>query len=275
MSNDTPLPLLVIRLWPKHHNDPALLEELLAALRRQRACCDEVWLCTEAGFPALQQHAESAGRMAEAARRFRAKGILAGIQIANTLGHGDVPVCTEGVDWRRMVGPDGREAPLCFCPRDGRLHEYLAAMTRLYAAWGPSSIWIDDDLRMHNHSPVAYGCFCPECLGRFADRQGRTWTAGELWSALAAPDGGPLRQAWTGFGQESLAEIARVIAEAAHAVAPLCRMGLQHCGHERGLYEGPVRRAVFGALGAPTGRPVGSRPGGGFYTDHQPREMLH
>ena len=58
---EKPLPFLVIRLWPKHHTDPALLEELLAALRRQRACCDEVWLCTEIGFPTLQRHA-GAGR---------------------------------------------------------------------------------------------------------------------------------------------------------------------------------------------------------------------
>lgn len=274
MTDASPLPLLVIRLWPDHHNDPACLEELLALLRRQRACCDEVWFCTELGFPTLDRHAESAARMAAAARRFQAEGILAGIQIANTLGHGDGPFAAEGANWRRMVGPDGRQTPLCFCPRDARLGEYVAALTRLYAAWGPSSIWIDDDLRMNNHSPVVYGCFCADCVGQFGRRQGRQWQAPDLWAAMAASDGGPLRAEWIRFGQESLAQVARTITQAARAVAPACRMGLQHCGHEWGLYNGSDWMPVFRSLDDDKGLSVGSRPGGGFYTDHAPRGML-
>jgi hypothetical protein len=47
---ENPFPFSIIRLWPQHHKDPAELNELLAALKRNRHACDEVWYATEIGL---------------------------------------------------------------------------------------------------------------------------------------------------------------------------------------------------------------------------------
>jgi hypothetical protein len=268
-------PFLVIRLWPEQHKDEKTFDEILEALVRHRLACDEVWFATEQAFPTLEEHRASAERMARAAGKTRAAGILPGIQIANTLGHSDRPMYpSEGGTYPPIVGPDGTAAKMCWCPRSPGLHEYVSEMMRAYAAWQPSSVWIDDDLRMQNHSPVRYGCFCEVCLSEFSKESGRAWSRESLVEALNAPDDGTVRVAWTKFGGRGLAALARTIAGTVHEVAPECRMAFQHCGLEWNIYGGTDWDPVFLAMREATGMPVGSRPGHGFYADHRPREVL-
>lgn len=273
MPRQNEMPFMMIRLWPEHHNNPQLLDQLLYALTRNRAACDEVWFATEFGSPTLDEHRASAARMAVAAEGVRAAGFLPGVQVANTLGHADLLFNSmEGIAWRSMVDANGTMARTCACPRDPAFHHYLDEMMRAYAAFQPSSVWIDDDLRMLYHGPVVFGCFCEACVAAFATEQEQVWTRASLVDALDRD--GELRMAWLRFGEVSLARVARTVADAVHAVAPDCRLGLQNCGHEWGHYNGRDWSPVLQALAVGSGHPTGSRPGGGFYHDHAPREML-
>lgn len=83
-------PFMIIRLWPEHHKSLDLFSDLLKFLKRYRSSCDEVWFCTELGFPSLETHRRFAEQMASMAEMIRDAGFGTGIQIANTLGHGDV-----------------------------------------------------------------------------------------------------------------------------------------------------------------------------------------
>lgn len=273
-----PFPFIIIRLWPQHHRDVRELEDLLVALKKNRRACDEVWFCTEMGFPGLEEHRRSARMMAEAAREVRALGIAPGLQIANTLGHGLSPVQDKSAAvWPMMVGEDGRLAATMPCPRGRAALDYIDRMTRVYAAWQPSSIWIDDDLRMSSHGTTEYGCFCPSCLGEFSAQQGKgkKYTRTSLLKALHGPSGGAVRLAWTHFNGGSLAGIASVVAEAAHAVAPQCRLGFQQIGHEPFLYSGPDWAPVLKALARGGRRSAGARLGHGYYSDHNPRQVIN
>ena len=264
---------MAMRLWPHHHNDPSMRDETLNLLKGHRGICNEVWFCSEIGFPSLEAHAESAARMQEAAALYREAGFKTGIQIANTLGHADVFLETPGGDWQRMVGHDGTAALASHCPRAPGFLDYLRDMTTAYVRWQPSSLWIDDDLRMHQHAPVQYGCFCPSCITGFSEIQNREWTRESLVSALEAP-GGDLRAQWVEFGQESMAGVASVMARATHATAPGCFIGLQHAGADWSLYGGRDWNPVFRAIREACPLPMGSRPGGGYYCDHSPRGVL-
>lgn len=268
-------PLAIIRLWPEHHMEAPAWEETLALLRRHRGACDEIWFATMTGYPPLAVHRECADRMARAAEEARAAGFLPGLQIANTLGHRDRPMeDNSGADFQPIVGHDGTSARFCFCPRGGRLQDYFRRAAAMYAECRPSSVWIDDDLRMNHHSPVDYGCFCEGCLAAFSERAGRRWERAALVRALHEPDGGAVRLAWTRFNGESLASLARAVAEAVHRAAPECVMAVQNCGFDWSLYNGRNYDAVFAAMHAATGLPVGHRPGAGHYTDAAPRPMV-
>ena len=271
----TSRPLISMRLWEQHLK-PALLAEHLALLQRRRGACDGVWFASEYGFPPLAFHQDCASRMAQAAARVRTAGISASLQISNTIGHGS---CHQSLDfrgfaWPPMMAVDGTVTPYCACPREPAFHAYLDALTRAYCAWQPDRLWIDDDLRMHNHHPVAYGCFCDRCLTEFNAATGQAWTRNALGAAINEQNDLDVRAAWLHFSRASQAGVARTVARAAIAVAPACRLGVQHSDQAVGGYNGPDWEPVFRVLQEVSGRAVGSRPGGGFYTDHRPREML-
>jgi len=71
-----------------------------------------------------------------------------------------------------------------------------------------------------------------------------------------------------------MANIARVISEAAVKQVPNVRMGLQQCSLDWTTYYGPDMKQVFTAMEKATGRKPGSRLGHGYYNDHAPRGVL-
>jgi hypothetical protein len=269
------IPFLIIRLHPRHHRNKETLAEVLKLLKEKPGVCNEVWFCTEFGFPDLQQHRESASLMVSAAVEIRKLGIATGLQIANTIGHGGTFLAGTKISGKPLVGHDGIIAA-CNCPRGEKFLDYQRQLTDIYAtAIQPSSIWIDDDLRMNAHPPVQYGCFCEKCLADFSLLQGRTWIREELINELVRTEQfSQLRLDWVDFCQSSLANIAGVISESAVKKAPLCRMGLQQCSLDWSTYYGPDMSQVFSAMLKATGKKPGSRLGHGYYTDHAPRGVL-
>ena len=271
----TEQPFMVIRLGSNHHKDKVLLQQTLDALTRYKSCCDEVWFRTEAGLPPLAKQQESAKLLAEAAAAMRAIGVEPGIQISSTIGHSDLIADDfSGITWGTMVGPDGTKAKYASCPRQPDFLKYLHDMAGAFAACKPSSVWLDDDLRLSNHAPLAAGCYCETCMAAFNQQVKGTFTRETLVAALARGEGAiALRKKWVAFGQESLVGVARAVAKGVHEVSPQTRMGFQHCG-PGALVNGPDWSPVFKALKDESGLPVGSRPGAGFYTDYAPRGMI-
>jgi hypothetical protein len=268
-------PFISLRLM-EHHKDTEMLDELIQAVLRNKGCADEVWLSSEYGFPPLSAHLESAKCMASAATRLRKAGIGCSLQISNCLGHGDYLKALDfsGITWQHMVGHDGTVSGYANCPNDPQFHMYLKDSTRAYAAWQPDCLWIDDDLRMYSHTPVQYGCFCERCIGLFASEQGIRFTREQLVKAINDPFDSTWRSKWVAFNRKSLATVARIIMEAAVEAAPNIKGGLQQAGFDWSNYSGTDLKPVYDALYQATGKPPLSRPGGGFYTDHAPRQML-
>ena len=131
---------MMVRLWPVHHNDSTLTDQLIAAFR-EYDFCDEVWLCSET--PAtheLSWHAPSARRMGVAARKFRDAGIIPSLQVV-ALGHGDGavsfgPIKDTTIHWGTMVGPNGEVTASVNCPRQTA---YLKFMEEVFL---PALIYI-------------------------------------------------------------------------------------------------------------------------------------
>ena len=131
-------------------------------------CCDEVWFSTGIGVPPLEWHAENARRIAFGAEQLHSLGIQAAIQIQATIGHADSisdSERTDGKNWRGWTGRDGTECRFCNCPRQPAFLDYIRKMAEYYAACKPSSVWIDDDLRIWGHEPAAPpGCVHPRAV---------------------------------------------------------------------------------------------------------------
>lgn len=279
-SPDYPEFKMIVRLWPDHHKDSALREELLQALKKYPDFCDEVWLCMEFETFSKEAHKESARAMAVAAERLRNAGIGVSIQ-GITLGHGDdfesgAARPHPELTWGNIVDARNVRTVTSSCPRQQAFHDYLGETYALYAGLcRPSCVWLDDDLRVTYHAPARQLCFCDTCLSLFNRQQGERWTRETLVEALDRNEGeGRLRRQWISFCQQSLAEVARTVARAVHEVSPGTRMGLQHANFHRELMEGRDWNPTLDALEEETGLAPASRPGNGFYDDHAPRGML-
>lgn len=273
---------MIIRTRPSYHNDSIARDGLLKELRKYPDLCDEIWLFMDNSYPPkpLSTHERGAANMAVMARRLQAMGITPSIQ-GITIGHTDAHAASllqkeENWPFGKLVAPDGTQAKTCYCPRGQAFLSYLAEEYAIYAkAVKPRVIFLDDDLRLTQHSPVNMGCYCDTCLALFNAQTGASWTRETLVKALDEnADKGALRRRWIRFGEESLAEVARVISREVHRVSPQTRMGLQHTNFHSHLLEGHDWNLIFDAMQQETGLTPASRPGSGFYNDHAPRGMI-
>ena len=270
--------MITLRLGNRHHKDITLLHELIEELRKHPKACDEVWFASEYGFAPLDVHERSARLMAEAAELFEQLNIRTSLQISNTIGHGEYMkskdcsgLVYEGSNAEQMVGPNGECAAYCFCWNGENFRKYTYRVIQMYASFKPHSVWFDDDLRSGNHYPVEYGCFCSACIEKFNKKYETKFDRTSLVHEINYGDV-LWRERWIEFVREGVGSFARMAAEAVRSVSPESFLGLQYAMGS--YYSGCDVEHVLGAFHEISGRTVKSRPGGGFYNDHDPNGML-
>jgi len=175
-------------------------------------------------------------------------------------------------DW--SITADGKMLKGILCPRSEKTYEYnLKVAKTIMSALKPDSYWPDDDDRLSCKPMI---CFCERCLAAFNAEYHHDYTRAGLKAALESDDLSvslPARKEWTEFNSKSLALFSKVYREAAEAVLPDCRLGLQTvCPHS--LYDGPDFRPMLAAMSGKDGKKVGIRPGAGYYLDRAPRDMF-
>ena len=267
--------LMLMRLRAPNTESDEQWAKTLSILKANRGACDEVWFSTGIGVPDMAWHREHAARLVRYADECRAAGIVPSLQVQATIGHSDSVSSIEstaGKSWGGFTGRGGTECRHCNCPRQPGFLAYVREMSKIYAAFRPAYVWIDDDLRIMGHSPGSpwdktsagwIGCWCKTCIEAFNAETGGKWTRETLDAAMGKESA--LFDRWERFSFASIAEVARAIAEGFHAVSPKTRLAYQH-----GKYRNDSQIAVFKALHEATGLPVGSRPGGGAYYDILP-----
>ncbi|MHB1296873.1 MAG: hypothetical protein ACYC4R_18015 [Anaerolineae bacterium] len=247
--------------------------QLLPLLGAYQSVVDEVALFDSATHHLYIPLDDYARRMELAAQRlaaFRQAGIPSvGINVLCTIGHvNEAWSYMPPLPFQAMVGHDGGISTSCACPNTPEMRAYVRAKYELAAKAGPDFIWVDDDIRMDHHG-VAWGCFCPTCLALFAQRAGRAFTREQLVAAFDDPDQGRLRVLWVEQNISSIESLLIEVGDAVRRIDPHIAMGLMTTGAGRTTYAGQAFDRWFAALGA-----TKARPGGGFYTDAAPLEML-
>ncbi len=206
-------------------------------------------------------------------RPYRAAMRRAGVQISlnpwHSLLHCDRSRALKpGQAWQTMVDFQGNAAAAVVCPLDKTWQRYFIETLRLYAAEGFRVVWIDDDIRYHNHAPLAWGgCFCPLHVAEFNRRAGAQATREEIVRACLAPGAPhPWRAIWLDMWQETLLAFLATCRETLAAGG--AQMGLMSSSMEAHAAEGrrwedwwatfgggqpPVHRPHFWAYGDATG----------------------
>lgn len=90
--------------------------------------------------------------------------------------------------WQTMQDQHGRACTAVVCPLDPGWRSYFHQALELYAAEDFDVIWIDDDIRYHNHGDLDWGgCFCPLHIAAFNQHTGQSVSRAELVRACTAP----------------------------------------------------------------------------------------
>ena len=143
-----------------------------------------------------------------------------------------------GQNWQTMVGPTGDQCTAVVCPLDENWQRYYDETLRLYAKEGFRVIWVDDDIRYHNHAPLEWGgCFCPLHVAEFNRRARAAATREEIVANCTAPGNvHPWRQIWFDMWEEKHLEMIsrwrRIVEEKG------CRLGLMSSTMEAHAAEG-------------------------------------
>lgn len=165
-----------------------------------------------------------------------------------------------GQNFRLMVDPYGNEASATVCPLCPEWRSYIAEMYAYYAEVKPYILWVEDDIRLHNHDPLKWGgCFCDAHMEMFSKEAGKKLTREEFVKGLLAPGKPhPYRKIWLDTMGRSMKEVAEIIGVAVHEVSPGTRVGLMssspdvHCAEGRD-WEGMLK-------GLASGTPFVNRP---------------
>ena len=271
VADNGEVPFSAIRLRKPQTDRPEVWTATLEQFAKHRAGVDEVWFSTGICFPKMDEHRAAAKRLAAAAEDLRKLGILPSLQIQATIGHGDAFIRyadNTGMTWQGFMSENGAVAKGCNCFRAPGFLAYMREMASLYAAAvKPYAVWVDDDIRIIKHGGPGFGCHCEYCLGQFAKKEGKEYTRTQLVAAMKKD--ASLAARWRAFAFEGEAALVRLIGEAVHAASPETRM----CQQQPGVCF-PEHRLLYEACHAATGLPIGMRPGGGAYFDHDARAQI-
>jgi len=209
-------------------------------------------------------------------QKARDKGFSPGLNMFVTIGHREENLenSLKG-DFQYMVGIDGKVSKGCYCPNNQNYQSYLIEKYRIASEANPDFIWIDDDVRMSNHEPLKYACFCDHCLQIFEQETGIKYTRESLKKAMNEGNMEEKlknRKAWLQHNRNTLGRLCSLIEKSVHQVNPKISLGFMSGDR---FYDGYDFDNYAKILEGPNQTPIMWRPGGGFYEDFNILELAN
>ena len=160
-------------------------------------------------------------------------------------------------DW--MVGHRGETCKAVACPLSEGWREHTKKLWQMYASLKPNVIWVEDDIRTFNHTPIDFGCFCEKHLEIFSKRAGEKVSREKLVEAILKPGKPhPWRALWLDLLRDVILDTCSMLAKTVHEVSPKTFLGLMSSGPAIHCAEGRDWNKLAEVLG--DGKPIYSRP---------------
>ncbi|MBP3591652.1 MAG: hypothetical protein J6K14_04145 [Clostridia bacterium] len=221
-------------------------EELIAFCKRARV--DTVMLYVDLNpywyyMPDSEEHADYVAEQMEIlAPRLRAAGLSYQLNYQNLFGSVDGNYDHKTLcDWDCYTDEFGEVSLGVGCMLSERFQRVALRKLARFAKTKPDAIWIDDDIRIHNHrtelravlegrkdkEELDFGCFCPLHMAAFSKKIGRKVTREEVRAAILAK-GAPKELAirYREFQREVCRDMNRKIEQTVHAHSPDTRVAL-------------------------------------------------
>lgn len=190
-------------------------------------------------------------------------------------------------NWENYVDELGIESRGCACSAGKRFRKIAGEKLRRWAETKPDVIWIDDDIRFHNHRtsiddlwsgkiPVErldFGCFCENHISLFNKKYNSDYSRSEIVHGILKGDNqNELRKKWFDFSGECANEVAEWIEKTIHGVSPQTRTAIMTSTPDAHSVEGRNWGSLLAKLSG-NGKPL-LRPTFGPYTEECPRDFF-
>lgn len=257
--------LVALRIGRNSYTDIEVLDKYLNMVKENIDVVDEVTLFaggSHHGYTPREDTIKEADLLVPAIKKYRELGVKkVGVNVLATLGHTeDGGSLLEKADMQYMVNFENQESGSCLCPADEKFLEYIADKYILYAKTGADYIWMDDDVRVGNHGVVQGFCYCPECIEKYNERYGKSYTYDDIRAKWDTDK--ELRDTWKESSYKSLCNMVDVIHNAIKSVDSRIEVGWMSGGCNY-VYEWiDASKATKG------------RPGGGYFNDRFTLELF-
>lgn len=125
------------------------------------------------------------------------------------------------IGFHTFVDLNGQQANDMACPADPAWRKYLAEIYAQYASIHPKRLWLEDDFRHYNHSPLELMCFCDYHMHLYEEKLGQKETRSEFVKKMLQP-GHPTkeRQVYLKQARNEMIETEHELEQAVHRVSP-------------------------------------------------------
>ena len=186
--------------------------------------------------------------------------------------------------WENWVDQDGKASSGCACCLGSRFRAVAGQKLKLWAATKPDVIWIDDDIRFHNHLTaigdlwsgksssyrVDYGCFCDEHIKKFNETYHLSYSRAKIVEGILS--GGDGRKRWMNFSGSVADEFASWIEKTIHEISPNTRIAVMTSTVDSHSVEGRNWNSFLHSLSGEH-KPL-LRPTFGPYKEGDPRAFF-
>ncbi len=148
-----------------------------------------------------------------------------------------------------MMDYRGKQAESIACPADPAWQTYIANCYQQYASLQPTILWIEDDFRRYNHTPLKLGCFCERHMYIYNQKLHTQQSRDEFVKHLLQPgEPTPERLVYLEVSRQEMIDVAKKIRQAVASVSPRTKLGLMSSFPDWHAVEGRDWSGLFDAL---------------------------
>lgn len=188
-------------------------------------------------------------------------GVTTSLNPFSTIMHNDRgKTINPEIGFEPLVDLNGRVATMMGCPADPKWKDYLTACYAQFATLHPKELWLEDDFRHFNHSPLKLACFCDRHMKIYEEKLGHQISRADFVQKIFAP-GTPTeeRRVYLETARQEMIDVAAMIEKTVHLVSHETKLALMTSQPDWHAVEGRDWQTLFSQLSGPD-HPFFSRP---------------
>ena len=155
-------------------------------------------------------------------KKLSALGVTTSLNPWTTIMHSDRGFTVNPtIGFDTFVDFQGHQAKDMACPADPNWQAYITERYAQYASIHPRRLWMEDDFRHYNHTPLKLMCFCNHHMKIYQQKLGKEISRKDFISNMLKP-GKPTieRKIYLDQARKEMIDVTHMIEKAVHKVSP-------------------------------------------------------